>query len=59
MQEWAETFINRDETLLAKLPTAFPARIQEINPETQAAWTEEHDTMTLENWLADLTYGME
>jgi len=59
MQEWAETFTTRNEALLAKFPLSFPSPVQPLVIETQQAWMEQHDTMTLENWLADLTYGME
>jgi hypothetical protein len=61
-QEWAETFLERNETFLVRLRETgldFPLPIQSNQPETQQAWIAEHDNFTLENWLSDLTYGMD
>ncbi|MBD2060594.1 hypothetical protein H6F88_32130 [Oculatella sp. FACHB-28] len=61
-QEWAETFVERNETLATKFQLTngvmFPAPIQPTDPQTGQAWMSEHNEFTLENWLSDLTYGM-
>lgn len=61
-QEWAETFLERNETFLVRLRETgldFPLPIQSNELETQQVWIAEHDKFTLENWLSDLTYGMD
>ncbi len=60
-QEWAETFLERNETFMirfAETELDFPIPIQPSNPEIQQGLQESHDNFTLENWLANLTYGM-
>ncbi|MBN8564207.1 MAG: hypothetical protein J0L70_27110 [Leptolyngbya sp. UWPOB_LEPTO1] len=62
MQEWAETFVQRNEVLATKFQIhnglTFPTQIALASPEIQQAWMQEHDEITLENWLSQLTYGM-
>jgi hypothetical protein len=60
-QEWAETFLNRNETLIVKFhhlngDREFP---RSIDPTIQQDWMTEHNEFTLENWLSDLTYGLD
>ena len=59
-QEWAETFLERNETFLARFRETgldFPVSIQRTHSDQQGL-QETHDHFTLENWLSSLTYGM-
>ena len=61
-QEWAETFVDRNDTLATKFQLInglmFPTPIAIAPPEAQEAWMQEHNEITLENWLSQLTHGM-
>lgn len=60
-EEWAETFLNRNDTLMIQFSETeldFPIQIQPVNPELQTGLIEAHTNFTLENWLSNLTYGM-
>lgn len=57
MDEWAETFIDRNETLMQKLSIDFPITGFATEPQTQEIWLNEHNRITLENWLAILKIG--
>ena len=58
MDEWAETFIDRNETLMQKLSIDFPVSLPTIEPQFQKIWLNEHNKINLANWLETLTYGM-
>jgi hypothetical protein len=58
-QEWAETFVHRNETLLSKARLEggvnFPCPIAPLlDPQT----LHDHDNLTLSDWLTELSDGM-
>ena len=61
---WAEALIGLNETWKTKFQSEnwqvkFPCPvIHPSDPRVQQQWREDHDEITLDNWLADLTYGM-
>lgn len=59
-QEWAATLIDRNDILRQRIWTEFPVPVQIPEmPEVMQQWSLTHDKMTLADWLAELTYGME
>ena len=60
-EEWAETFLERNETFRIRFSETelnFPFPLQPSSPEMQQGLQESYDNFTLENWLSNLTYDM-
>lgn len=60
-QEWAETFLKRNEMFMVHFSETeldFPVLIQPSTLAIQQGLQESHDSCTLENWLSNLTYDM-
>ena len=56
--EWAETFLERNETFLVRFRESgldFPISIHPLPAVIQQDLKENHDNFTLENWLSSLT----
>jgi hypothetical protein len=51
--EWVETFLERNETLTLKLALDFP--ILQMDLETLQTEINQHDSISLDDWLTDLT----
>jgi hypothetical protein len=59
MEIWAETFVTYNDRLMQELEQEFPATIPvPVMPEVLEQQIAAHDSITLADWLADLTYGM-
>ena len=64
MQEWADILLHRNETFKTKFQLSnpalsFPIDLPTIDPQMQQQWIEEHNQITLADWLTELTSGME